>query len=314
LMGNNLRDFWLSLGNAILEAVEGIFVAEWGEFTRLVPLESREESSSTVCGRDLINACNKAGIPTLAISVMRRVRVAAQREVSHFAEVGSSVHTLPVSGIAPEVSVVEDYYLVSGGVLVDKPCSPLSEGQALVVDVSASSPPELSMLAEKEVGVSMADTSSAAALGVLGDVSSPSPYELMVVLTTSASSVTYVEVKESPTVPVSVSLGGPKKLLMSRYITCGTSSSGMPSSTSSGSGLSIVPLSPSPVGMGIVLPLAPGAIGGGIGERLAALLNRGLPPSSPPDSESAPRGDASSSGQGRGRGRRKRKRKIEVMK
>ncbi|WP_092411637.1 hypothetical protein, partial [Candidatus Ichthyocystis sparus] len=64
LMGNNLRDFWLSLGNAILEAVEGIFVAEWGEFTRLVPLESREESSSTVCGRDLINACNKAGIPT----------------------------------------------------------------------------------------------------------------------------------------------------------------------------------------------------------------------------------------------------------
>nr|WP_141663487.1 hypothetical protein [Candidatus Ichthyocystis sparus] len=298
LMGNNLRDFWLSLGNAILEAVESIFVAEWGEFTRLVPLESREESSSTVCGRDFINACNKAGVPTLAISVMRRVRVAAQREVSHFAEVGSSVHTLPVSGIAPEVSLVEDHSLVSsGGVLVDKPCSPLSEEQALVVDVSTPSPSEeSSMLAREEVRVSMVGTSSSAALGVLGDVSSTSPSERMVLLTTSASSVTSVEVEGSTTVTKRSYPYGSKKSFMSRWYGAdvSSSSSGMSSSVPSGS------IASSGTAYGE----------GDIGERLAELLNRGLPPSPPPASEPTPtEGKASSSSRGSGGGKRKRKKK-----
>ncbi|WP_092411443.1 MULTISPECIES: hypothetical protein [Candidatus Ichthyocystis] len=59
LTGNSLRDFCLSLGNAILEAVEGVFVEELDEFIRqfFVPSEPGEESSSTVvCGRDFVNA------------------------------------------------------------------------------------------------------------------------------------------------------------------------------------------------------------------------------------------------------------------
>lgn len=49
------------------------------------------------------------------------------------------------------------------------------------------------MLVRKEVGLSMIGT--IVALGVLGDGSSPSPLERIVVLTTNSSFVTSVEVK-----------------------------------------------------------------------------------------------------------------------
>ncbi len=118
--------------------------------------------------------------------------------------------------------------------------------------------------------------------------------------------------KSSSAVPVA-----PKKLFMSRYRAGVTSSSGMSfSSTSSCSIVSSGPLSSLPVATGSVSPLAtttgtaPGTAPGGsdIGERLAALMNRGLPPSPPPARESAPTGgEASSStrrsGRGRGKGR-----------
>uniref|UniRef100_UPI001F5F3512 hypothetical protein n=1 Tax=Candidatus Ichthyocystis sparus TaxID=1561004 RepID=UPI001F5F3512 len=151
-----------------------------------------------------------------------------------------------------------------------------------------------------------------------------------VVPTTGASSVTSSSVVEvggsSTTMPVMGSpalrigsSGGhvaPKKLFMSMYRSGMTSSSGMSSaSTSSGSIVSSGPLSSVPVATtGSVSPLATTTVTApgedDIGERLAALLNRGLPPSPPPASESAPTGgEASSSTRGSGRGRRKRKRR-----
>nr|WP_092460754.1 hypothetical protein [Candidatus Ichthyocystis sparus] len=141
------------------------------------------------------------------------------------------------------------------------------------------------------------------------------------------SSSVVVEVEESSTTIPTMgspalrigSSGGPvapKKLFISMYRSGVASSSGMSSSsTSSGSIVSSGPLSSVPaVTTGSVSPLAittgiaPGE--GDIGERLAALMNRGLPPSPPPASESAPTGgEASSSTRGSGRGRRKRKRR-----
>ncbi|WP_141663361.1 hypothetical protein [Candidatus Ichthyocystis sparus] len=152
-------------------------------------------------------------------------------------------------------------------------------------------------------------------------VPSPGPYSDPI------SSV--VEVEESSTMPrigspalrIGSSAGpfAPKKSFMSRYRAGVTSSSGMSSaSMSSSSIVSSGSLSSVPVATtGSVSALdttttgpAPAPVEVDIGERLAALLNRGLPPSPPPASESAPTGgEASSSTRGSGRGRRKRKRR-----
>ncbi|WP_439097669.1 hypothetical protein, partial [Candidatus Ichthyocystis sparus] len=201
------------------------------------------------------------------------------------------------------------------------------------VVVIASSPPVLAREEEvevSEVGLPMVGA-AVPDLGVLeGELS-----ELIVVPATSASSVTtssatsssVVEVEEysttiptigSPALRIGSSGGpvAPKKLFMSMYRSGMTSSSGMSSSsTSSGSIVSSGPLSSVPVATtGSVSPLATttGTAPGGsdIGERLASLLNRGLPSPPPPASESAPTGgEASSSTRGSGRGRRKRKRR-----
>nr|WP_141663490.1 hypothetical protein [Candidatus Ichthyocystis sparus] len=201
------------------------------------------------------------------------------------------------------------------------------------VVVIASSSPVLAREEEVEVSEVVLPMVGAAVpdLGVLeGELS-----ELTVVPATSAFSVTtssatsssVVEVEEysttiptigSPALRIGSSGGrpvAPKKLFMSMYRSGMTSSSGMSfSSTSSGSIVSSGPLSSVPVATtGSVSPLAtttgtaPGEVD--IGERLASLLNRGLP-SPPPVSESAPTGgEASSSTRGSGRGRRKRKRR-----
>ncbi len=139
----------------------------------------------------------------------------------------------------------------------------------------------------------------------------------------SASSVVTasVEVKEFPIVPGSGSLSGPtgpKKLLMSRYNSAvGASSSGMSSGSSADAG-SLSQLSVGMVGVSSVVTTATATTSttaytysgeGDIGKRLAALLNRDLPPSPPPAiSESAPtEGEASSSSRRSGRGKRKKK-------
>ncbi|WP_176695561.1 hypothetical protein [Candidatus Ichthyocystis sparus] len=416
LTGNDLRGFYSSLVNVVIRTVEDIFVAERDALVRRfsVPLGHGEESPSAVlCGRDFVSAFDRAGVPALAISGLRKGQVVARRVVPHIAEVAScssaagsssvSVDVLPVSGMAPEVSVVteessddvifvcersllsgesvdmpppsplpdkealvvdvpplhttatttsletpplfvmgeeiglsmvgvvasevlvvtegsdgdvifiDDHSSVSEGELGDGLSSPLSDEHALVVDVSPSEP---SVLAIEEVGLSMVGTSSSSALGVLGDVSSPSPSERVAVLTTSASSITSVEVEGSTTVTGRCYPYGLKKSFASRYSADMTSSSGvpsssgMPSSMPSGSGVSAGLLSSAPVRVGSVLPLAAGTDGGNIGERLAELLNRGLPPSPPPASESTPtEGKASSSSRGSGGGKRKRKKK-----
>ncbi len=214
-------------------------------------------------------------------------------------------------GSGGDVIFIDDHSSVSEGELGDGLSLPLSDEHALVVDISPSEP---SVLAREEVGLSMVGTSSSSSsssLGVLGDLSSPSPSEQMVVPTTSASSVTSVEVEGSTTVTERCYTYGPKKSFASRYSADMTSSSGMPSSSiSSGSGVSAGLLSSAPVVVGGVLPLAAGADGGDIGERLAKLLNRGLPPSPPPASEPTPtEAKASSSSKGSGGVKRKRKKK-----
>ncbi|WP_141663352.1 hypothetical protein [Candidatus Ichthyocystis sparus] len=133
----------------------------------------------------------------------------------------------------------------------------------------------------------------------------------------SASSITtaVVEIEESSTITRRNPLSGlgPKKSFMSRF-SSGTSSSGVSSSSVlSSSIVSAVPLSSVSVGMSSISTLATttdtgSGEGGDIGERLAALLNRDLPPSPPPASESTPAGGGASSSH-RGGGKRKRKRK-----
>ncbi|WP_092411344.1 hypothetical protein [Candidatus Ichthyocystis sparus] len=249
LMGNSLRDFWLALGNAILETVEGIFVAEWGEFARqfFVPLEPVEESSPAVlCGRDFIGAFNNAGVPALAVSMMGRARLVARRALSHFAEVASG------SSVATDVPV-------AAGVSVNVPTT----------------------------NTSITDVSTVSVVGVEG------------------SSTT-------PRIGSSYAFGGAKKLFMSRWCADVSSSSGMSSSVPSGSIVSSGSLSSAPVATSSFSTLATTdgtAYGeGDIGERLAALLNRGLPPSPPPASEPTPtEGKASSSSRGSSGGKRKKK-------
>uniref|UniRef100_UPI001584B61A hypothetical protein n=1 Tax=Candidatus Ichthyocystis hellenicum TaxID=1561003 RepID=UPI001584B61A len=290
LAGNDLRGFWLSLCNAITRAVEDIFVTDWEALTRRfsVLLEPGEESSSTVlCGRDFVNACNRAGVPPLAVSgsaSIMRGRV-AQSAVSHIAAVassssasvaaGSSVAGLLVSGAAPQASVVtegsgdddvtfvDNRSSVSERELGGRPSSSLSEGE-LVIDVSTPSRSEpLVLVRGEEVGLSMVGTtttttSSSSALGVLGDRPSPSPSGRMVVLTTSGPFVVpaSAEVGESPTIPRRGSSGGPsapKKSFMSRHRADVISSSGMSSSSmSSSSSVAAGSLSSASVGVGSV--------------------------------------------------------------
>ncbi|WP_242641777.1 hypothetical protein, partial [Candidatus Ichthyocystis sparus] len=229
-------------------------------------------------------------------------------------------------GSSENVIFIDDHSSLSEGELGVRLSSSLSEEEALAVEVSAPSTSETLVLVEvSEVGLPMVGA-AVSDLGVLESESS----ERTVVPTTSASSVTsssVVEVEESSTMPridsPALRIGSsavpvaPKKLFMSRYRAGVTSSSGMSfSSTSSCSIVSSGPLSSLPVATGSVSPLAtttgtaPGTAPGGsdIGERLAALMNRGLPPSPPPARESAPTGgEASSStrrsGRGRGKGR-----------
>ncbi|WP_176696114.1 hypothetical protein [Candidatus Ichthyocystis sparus] len=215
-----------------------------------------------------------------------------------------------------DVIFIDDHSSLSEGELGGKLSSSLSEEEALVVEVSAPSLSETPVLiGEEEVEVSKVGLpmvgASVSDLGVLEGESS----EGRVMPTTSASSVTsssVIEVEGSSTIPRIVSSAGPvapKKLFMKMY-SAGMSSSSM----SSGSIVSSGPLSSLPVatGIGSTLAATTGTASGGgdIGDRLAALLNRGLPPSPPPVSESAPTGgEASSSSRGSVRARRKRKRR-----
>nr|WP_092460752.1 hypothetical protein [Candidatus Ichthyocystis sparus] len=236
----------------------------------------------------------------------------------------SSEVLVVTEGDVGDVIFVDDYSLVSGE-LGDR--TPLS-GEALAID-SAPSTSEMLVLAGEEVEVSevgLPIVGAAADLGVLEGESS----ERTVMPTTGASLVTSSSVVEvggssttmprigSPALRIGSSAGpvAPKKSFMSRYRAGVTSSSGMSSaSMSSSSIVSSGPLSSVPVAMtGSVPPLATttgtAPVEVDIGERLAALLNRGLPPSPPPASELAPTGgEASSSTRGSGRGGRKRKRK-----
>ncbi|WP_242645308.1 hypothetical protein, partial [Candidatus Ichthyocystis hellenicum] len=194
-------------------------------------------------------------------------------------------------GSGGDVIFIDDHSSVSEGELGDGLSLPLSDEHALVVDISPSEP---SVLAREEVGLSMVGTSSSSSsssLGVLGDLSSPSPSEQMVVPTTSASSVTSVEVEGSTTVTKRSYPYGSKKSFMSRWYGADvSSSSGMSSSVPSGSIASSGPLSSVPVATSSFSTATTGtAYGeGDIGERLAELLNRGLPPSPPPASEPTP--------------------------
>ncbi len=72
LIGKDLGNFGLHLSGAIVRAVKGIFVADWGRLTSLfsVSLGPGEGSSSTTVG-DFINACRRVGLPALAISGTR---------------------------------------------------------------------------------------------------------------------------------------------------------------------------------------------------------------------------------------------------
>ncbi len=218
-----------------------------------------------------------------------------------------------------DVIFIDDHSSLSEGELGGKLSSSLSEEEALVVEVSAPSLSETPVLiGEEEVEVSKVGLpmvgASVSDLGVLEGESS----EGRVMPTTSASSVTsssVIEVEGSSTIPRIVSSAGPvapKKLFMKMY-SAGMSSSSM----SSGSIVSSGPLSSVPATTtGRVSPLAtttttgtaPGDVD--IGARLAALMNRGLPPSPAPASESATTGgEVSSSSRGSVRGRRRRKRK-----
>ncbi|WP_141663828.1 hypothetical protein [Candidatus Ichthyocystis sparus] len=233
-------------------------------------------------------------------------------------------------GANDDVVFIDDHSSVSEGELGGRPSSSLSDEEALVVEVSTPSPSEMLVSAgEEEVEVSevvLPIVGAAADLGVLEGESS----ERTVMPTTGASLVTSSSVVEvggssttmprigSPALRIGSSAGpvAPKKSFMSRYRAGVTSSSGMSSaSMSSSSIVSSGPLSSVPVAMtGSVPPLATttgtAPVEVDIGERLAALLNRGLPPSPPPASELAPTGgEASSSTRGSGRGGRKRKRK-----
>ncbi|WP_176696151.1 hypothetical protein, partial [Candidatus Ichthyocystis sparus] len=285
LIGKDLGNFWLRLSDAIVEAVESIFVENWGRLTSLfsVSLGPVEGLSSTVLsGGDFISARRRVGLPAVAVSGMEG-RV-AQIAASHADEAASGSSAAGLSG-----------------------------EEALVVDVSARPTPEVPALDREEVGLSMVVTSSP--LGVLGDGPSSSTSERMVVPTTSSSSFTSVEIKESPTLPVSASLYGPKKSFMSRH-SAGETSSIILSSMSSSSSVAAGSLSSASVGMGSVSSVVTTTAAytysgeGDIGVRLAALMNRYLPPSPPPARESTPtEGEASSSSRGSVGGRRKRKRK-----
>ncbi|WP_242645218.1 hypothetical protein, partial [Candidatus Ichthyocystis hellenicum] len=291
LTGDSLRGFWISLSRTIMGVLQDIFAEGWNVLTNQfsVLLGPGEESSSAVlCVGDFISARDKAGVPGLAASGMRVRRTARRSAVSHVTEVtsGSSV---------------------AGVVSVSTPPPP-SSSEMLVL--AREEEVEVSEVGLPIVGAAVAD------LGVLEGESSG----MTVVSTTSASPVTIsvFEVEEFSTVPRIGSSGGPvapKKLFMSMYRSGVTSSSGMSSSsTSSGSIVSSGPLSSVSIAtsIGSTLATTTGTASGGgdIGDRLAALLNRGLPPSPPPVSESAPTGgEASSSSRGSVRARRKRKRR-----
>ncbi|WP_176696773.1 hypothetical protein [Candidatus Ichthyocystis sparus] len=259
LTGNSLRNFWLSLNDAITESVEAVFLAEWGKFTGrfFVPLEPEEESSSTaLCGRDFINALDRAGLPALAISGMRG-RV-ARRAVPHVAEVASGSSAAGSSSMADSSS-------------------------ASVVDV---------------ISVAVSTVASGGSV--------------------SASSV---EVKESPAITRRGPISVPKKSFMSRYSAGGGASfSGMTSSVSSSSSVAAGSLSSvsAMVGASSLVTTTTAAAATAytysgeedVGVRLAALMNRGLPPSPTPASESTlTEGKASSSNRESGIGKRKRKKK-----
>uniref|UniRef100_UPI000AFF06D0 hypothetical protein n=1 Tax=Candidatus Ichthyocystis sparus TaxID=1561004 RepID=UPI000AFF06D0 len=261
------------------------------------------------------SSSSPASSPASASSTSSSSPASAPPELPPLFIMGDEIGLSMVGAVDSEILVTTEGS-GDGVVLIDDHSSQ-SEEEALVVDVSAPSTSEMLVLAEEEgvevseVGLSMVGV-AVSHLGVLGVESS----EVRVMPTTSASSVTsssVVEVEGSSTIPRIGSSAGPvapKKLFMKMY-SAGMSSS----STSSGSIISSGSLSSVPVATtGSVSPLAtttgiaPG--GSDIGERLAALMNRGLPPSPPPASESVPTGGvASSSTRGSGRGRRKRKRR-----
>ncbi|WP_092415170.1 hypothetical protein [Candidatus Ichthyocystis sparus] len=71
LMGSMLRDFWLSLDQAILRAVGNFFISRWngliGNFFVPLPLGPLE-GSSALCGGDFISAYSKISVPSSAVS------------------------------------------------------------------------------------------------------------------------------------------------------------------------------------------------------------------------------------------------------
>ncbi|WP_092402864.1 hypothetical protein [Candidatus Ichthyocystis sparus] len=241
------------------------------------------------------------------------------------------IPTPSTSTSEPPVLVMEEVELSVGttSTALDSPEPPVLVMEEVELSVGTASPaldsPEPPSLVREEVVLPM--VVGAVALGALEDESSGRA----VVPTTSASSVS-VEVGVSTT---TVARGGgyapPKRLFKSRYSADMASSSRMASSSSiasssvlSGSGVSAAgPLSSVPVVTGGVSPLVVTTVTTGtgtgtgtgegydidIGERLAAWMNRGLPPSPPPASESAPTEGGASSSRGSGRGRRKRKRR-----
>uniref|UniRef100_UPI00159ED45A hypothetical protein n=1 Tax=Candidatus Ichthyocystis sparus TaxID=1561004 RepID=UPI00159ED45A len=176
-------------------------------------------------------------------------------------------------------------------------------GSGFSADLSSRAvSPVLSM----EVGLATEGTVSAegvvSELEVLvGEASSPVPSPEQLVMTTVPSSVSvFAEVKGPSTSAGSGYFAAPKKSYMSRHVSELPSS--MPTSGSAVAG----PSSSAPVGVvsGVVT-----ATGGttaderDVGERLAAILNRGLPPTPPP-----PETQQGAPGGKRGRGRKRKRR------
>ncbi len=177
-------------------------------------------------------------------------------------------------------------------------------GSGFSADLSSRAvSPVLSM----EVGLATEGTVSAegvvSELEVLvGEASSPVPSPEQLVMTTVPSSVSvFAEVKGPSTSAGSGYFAAPKKSYMSRHV------SELSSSPTSGSAVA-GPSSSASVGVVSGGVTATGGTtadeeGGDVGERLAAILNRGLPPTPPP-----PETQQGAPGGKRGRGRKRKRR------
>ncbi|WP_092411252.1 hypothetical protein [Candidatus Ichthyocystis sparus] len=315
LSGARLLDFLSGLDCAIREEVKSIFILEWDRLAGSVFSELEEGSFSTASSEDFIRVLDVVGVPPAALTVSQRYDkrgcVRRKRAIGKRKTLGSSSKCTggTVSGrgtvSVAHSSAISLPQLQSQGELSSQ-LQPQSGSSLTLATRSVDVP---TVVSDQSSDVSMSDIFSAAVSGLDADASSSSTdllvlsrevgltseiivseSEVLVSESTSASSSEQVivpitvpssvsaAIEEFPTVASSSYYRGPKKLFMMRSVK-GAFEAPTSSDVTAGTSSSV----PVDVDNVSLVSAATDTVDGegNLGARLAALLNRGLPPSPP---------------------------------